>query len=178
MSWLRRTQWIKKQEAAAGQRQPLLGRKAAAVLSIALVAAVLAPLRENWHKQPQDNFPFSYYPMFTAKRSATYKVVYLVGVDAQGQERNLTYQLAGVGGFNQIRRQIDKTVRQGRAGALCKTVAAELTRRGTDRRVVPDEVKIIHVVSGHFRFEDYFSGRKAPATAEIQASCPVVGGEI
>lgn len=177
MSWLRRNQSFKVQKTAAAQRKPLLGRRAAAVLSIALVAAVLVPLRENWHQHPQDNFPFSYYPMFTQKRGPTYKVIYLVGVDAQGQQRNLTYLLAGVGGFNQVRRQIDKMVRQGKAGTLCRTAAAELGRRSAVRQAGQADVRLVKVVSGHFRFEDYFSGNKTPASAEIQASCPVVRGE-
>ncbi|NJM08485.1 hypothetical protein HC891_23350 [Candidatus Gracilibacteria bacterium] len=44
-------------------------RNLARGFSMVLVGAVLAPLIENWRAAPRDNFPLSYYPMFSARRS-------------------------------------------------------------------------------------------------------------
>ena len=120
--------------AQATPRPPLLGRAGAVVVSVIFVFATLLPVKENWRERPKDSFPLSYYPMFTQKRGESYEVSYLVGVEADGEKRNLPYRLAGGGGFNQVRRQINKTISQDRADELARAVAGEAARRGAVRR--------------------------------------------
>ena len=67
----------------------------AASLSLALLSAVLAPIRRNWSARPRDGFPFSHYPMFSARRRATTTVHYLAGVTAGGERIRLPYRFAG-----------------------------------------------------------------------------------
>ena len=57
---------------------------------------------------------------------------YLVGLDARGGRRLLPYTLAGTGGLNQVRRQINRAVREGRAEALCRSVASAVAERNDE----------------------------------------------
>lgn len=139
------------------------------VASLALLSAVLAPVREHWRARPHDSFPFSCYPMFTAKRSAFATVTHLVGVDHQGRTRMLPHGLLGPGGLNQVRRQLHRAVREDRAELTCRTIASRLAG-DEDQRY--DEVVEVLVVTGTYRFDDYFNGNPVPHRLRVHASCP------
>jgi hypothetical protein len=141
-------------------------RNLARGFSLLLVGAVLAPLIENWRKQPHDDFPLSYYPMFSARRSKRINVYYLVGIDADGKQVRLPYRLAGAGGFNQVRRQINRMARNGSGEVLCEQVARRLAKRSEQPFGTMSEVQL---VVGTFRLNDYFAGEKAPAREKILA---------
>jgi hypothetical protein len=141
----------------------------AMIASAALLAAVLAPMREHWQGRPSDSFPFSCYPMFTAKRSATGTVTHLVGVDGQGRTRVLPHGLLGPGGLNQVRRQLRRAVRKGRAEVTCRLVADRVAA-AKGRRY--DDVVEVRVVTGTYRFDDYFSGTTRPHLFRVHASRP------
>ena len=142
----------------------------AGLFSVLLIAGVLSPLLEYQENNPDDNFPFSYYPMFTSTRGESYRITYLAGTDAAGARHPVSYQLAGAGGFNQVRRQIRDATNDGRADVLCADVAEEVLEE--DDAPYTDLVEV-HVVSGRFRFDDYFAGDKAPYEEEVHATCPV-----
>jgi hypothetical protein len=127
----------------------------AASLSLALLSAVLAPIRHNWSARPRDGFPFSHYPMFSARRRATTTVHYLAGVTAE--RIRLPYRFAGTGGLNQVRRQINRLVAEGRVDVLCARVAAELARRHSGGGRYADVVAV-DVMRGRFRLDDCFVG--------------------
>lgn len=129
----------------------------AASLSLALLSAVLAPIRHNWSARPRDGFPFSHYPMFSARRRATTTVHYLAGVTAGGERIRLPYRFAGTGGLNQVRRQINRLVAEGRVDVLCARVAAELARRHSGGGRYADVVAV-DVMRGRFRLDDCFVG--------------------
>ncbi|MDQ3772776.1 MAG: hypothetical protein M3343_11910 [Actinomycetota bacterium] len=137
-----------------------------------MVTCVLAPLRHNWGKRPVDGFPLSYYPMFSAKREATAKVTYLVGLDGRGDRIKIPYKCAGSGGLNQVRRQIRRAVRRGHSEELCARVAREVRRRNSFKEVVT-----VQVVTGTYHLDDYFSGRnRQPLKEKLHASVPVEPG--
>jgi hypothetical protein len=46
--------------------------------SVAMIGAVLLPLRENLRHRPKDNFPLSYYPMFSDRRKPIETFYYVV----------------------------------------------------------------------------------------------------
>ena len=73
-----------------------------------MVAAVFSPVAENWRDHPSDGFPLSYYPMFSRQRGEVYRQTHLVGVDAENNRILIPYRFAGAGGFNQVRRQINR----------------------------------------------------------------------
>lgn len=159
---------------SGGARRPAAGRTFAAGFSLLLVGATLSPVAEHRREKPKDDFPLSYYPMFTERRGETEKVVYLKGVDARGNGRPIPYKYAGAGGLNQVRRQIRRVVRRGGAEELCRTVAAEVARR--DKASLADVVEV-QVVTGEYHLADYFMGKsKTPVSEVVHDSARVERG--
>jgi hypothetical protein len=159
--------------ASRPSRPTLLGKALAGLFSLLLIGGTLAPIAENWRDRPRDSFPFSYYPMFSQKRDGTYRVNYMVGLDAQGNRHLISYKLAGEGGFNQTRRQINKRVRKGQAARLCRSVAARVARADQPPYT---EIVTVNVVTGSYRFADYFAGNKTPLSEHVRAACPTAPG--
>jgi hypothetical protein len=146
----------------------------AGVFSVLMIGATLSPVVENWREDPKDNFPLSYYPMFSAKRSENYQVNYIVGLDTQGNRHLISHKFAGSGGFNQTRRQINKVVREKQADELCRSIAAKVARQEKSPYA---EIVTVQIVTGTYRFADYFAGNKTPLSERVRASCPVPRGE-
>ncbi len=159
---------------SAPPRRERLGKGLATAFSILLMGAVAWPVVQNWQDKPKDNFPLSYYPMFAKKRSKEKRETYLLGLDPDGKRHSISYKYAGVGGLNQVRRQIRRTVKRGGAEQLCQKVASNIVRKGKKRLA---DVVTVQIVSGTYSLDDYFSGDKAPITEEVSASCPVQRGE-
>jgi predicted DCC family thiol-disulfide oxidoreductase YuxK len=154
-------------------RSPL-AKAMAGALGALLLAATLAPVAQNWRPTPKDNFPFSYYPMFAAKRSETYSVNYIVGLDAQGQRHQIPHDFAGDGGFNQTRRQLGKLIRTDQATTLCQTIAAAIAQQPGPPF---SDIATVRLVTGTFRFADYFGANKTPLEERAHASCVVARGQ-
>jgi hypothetical protein len=150
-----------------------LSKGAAAGATLLAVGAVLLPVAENWKRRPKDSFPLSYYPMFSMRRQRTVRLSCLVGVDGRGERRLLHYSLAGTGGFNQVRRQINHLIREGAAEKLCEVVAAKVARKRSRRYA---GILTVMVVTGEFRLQDYYAGRREPLAEEVHASRPVDRG--
>lgn len=139
---------------------------------LGLIVVVGSPIRQN-RRPPQrrvDGFPLSYYPMFSEKRSRTGTVNHLIGIDADGAEHVLSHRLAGAGGLNQVRRQITRRVREGRAGQLARTVAHNVARS-----VDPSAQRIerVRVVTSRHRYDDFFAGDRSPRSRRVHAEAPV-----
>jgi predicted DCC family thiol-disulfide oxidoreductase YuxK len=163
-----------KEQTLDRSKRVYLQKAFAALSGCLLMGAVLMPIAQNWHPIPKDNFPLSYYPMFSEKRGVTYVVNYLVGVDGQGNRLLIPHQFAGKGGFNQTRRQINRLEREGKAGVLCRAVAGKVARKPVSPY---SGIVTIRVVTGRFRFADYFAGKKDPLNERVRASCQVVREE-
>jgi hypothetical protein len=142
----------------------------AGALSAALIAGVLWPLRQNWCGTPRDSYPFSYFPMFSAKRKKRVRVRYLVGLDADGRRRLIPYTFFASGGLNMVRRQLRRLVIAGRADEVGRIVAKRLA-------TCKDEdlagIVTVSVVTGEYRLSDYFTGVKEPLSEWVHASCEV-----
>ena len=149
-------------------------RRLAGVMSIVIMGAALYPIVQNFRDERQDSFPLSYYPMFSRKRSEVRRVRYLIGYDAEGNRHTIHYRYAGVGGMNQVRRQIRKRVRNGQADVLCAAVAKRVSRL---RKPPLSKVVTVQVITGDYRMDDFFRGNKTPLKEKIEASCPVVRSE-
>lgn len=143
---------------------------AAAILSVTMIVAVLVPIGENWRRSPRDNFPLSYYPMFSLERGQTSRVTYVMGFDAQRNRIPIPYTLIGAGGMNQVRRQLTKTVRQGEADKFCRSVQSKVAARKTGpiARVVS-----LDVTTGTYNLTGFFSGNRAPESEQVHATCQV-----
>jgi hypothetical protein len=149
------------------------GKGFAGALSLAMVGAVLWPVLENWKEEPKDGFPLSYYPMFSLKRPKKADFTYLVGLDADGGRHLLPHRYAGTGGLNQVRRQINRLAREGKAEGLCQRVAERLAgeKDGPFASMVT-----VQVVTGRYRLAQYFDGKKEPTRERVHASRPVERG--
>jgi len=145
-------------------------KRLAGVLTLLTVAALLRPLAEHRRAVPKDSFPLSHYPMFSVKRRMRARFTYLVGIDRRGERRLLPYRCAGGGGLNQVRRQINRAVREGWVADLCAAVAASplLRREGALADIVE-----VRVVTGEYRLADYFAGSKEPLAEVVHAAWPV-----
>ncbi|GAB4497027.1 MAG: hypothetical protein OHK0019_29830 [Saprospiraceae bacterium] len=135
-------------------------KSAAVVASLILLSAILWPIRENWQKEPKDAFPLSYFPMFSLKRDTTCRVNYFVGFDNRGNRVVIPYRFVGSGGFNQVRRQINKKVRQGKGDALAQKVSKRLSKTS----MAPyTELKRVALCTGTYDLDCYFlKGQKTP----------------
>ena len=139
-------------------------------ISVLTLGAVLWPIMRNWQESSEDDFPLSHYPMFSAKRPEKVRVTHLIGLDRDGERYLVPYKYAGGGGMNQVRRQINRIVREGKVDALCQTIAAKISLEEEERFT---EVTTVQVVTGKYRLADYFGGDKAPISENVRASCLV-----
>jgi hypothetical protein len=57
---------------------------------------------------------------------------------------------------------------------LCRAVADKVAQKVSSPY---SGIVTIQVVTGRFRFADYFAGKKAPLNERVRASCQVVRGE-
>lgn len=124
----------------------------AAALAIggALLTIVAAPVLQHRRARPVDGFPLSHFPMFSARRGSTGRVVHVVVDDAEGSHP-VHFRKLGTGGFNQVRRQISRRARTPEgAAALAQDV---LERLGAQR---------VRVVRSTFVYERFFAGDRTP----------------
>ncbi|NJL74529.1 MAG: hypothetical protein HC892_05290 [Saprospiraceae bacterium] len=137
----------------------------ALVFSMILIIILASPIKENWKAKPKDNFPLSYYPMFSKKRDTSYTLNYLVGFDANNKRHCIPYYMVSSGGMNQVRRQINKKCKEGESDKLAKKVA----RRIANSEKAPfDKLEKVVVMEGTYHLEDYFlADRKAPLKEKI-----------
>ncbi len=146
------------------------GKLLPALFSAVLSGAVVWPILQNWRETPKDSFPFSYYPMFSAKRGKLTRVTYLAGLDAAGAGHPLPYTLAGTGGLNQVRRQVNRAVREGREAELSETVARNVAR---SREESLADVEVVRIIKGSYRLSDYFAGHRRAFSERVVAEAKV-----
>lgn len=158
-------------DGASPGNAPPLGRWLASATSLLTLGAVLWPIIQNWRRTPIDGFPFSYYPMFTAKRSERARVTFLVGIETDGKRHPLHHRYVGAGGQNQVRRQIYRMVKENRADEVCDRVVAKLARENPRlyRRLAT-----VQAVTCIYRLNDYFGGgSREPLRERVHASVVV-----
>lgn len=144
----------------------------ASLLSFVFLAAVLTPIVENWRDAPRDDFPLSYYPMFTFEKTDRQRVTYLVVYDSARNRFLLPYWYAGLGGMNQVRRQVNKLVDRGQASRLCRNVASRVARSPE----LSSDLRAVEVVTGVFQMTQFFAGNRVPVSETVRAQCPVQRG--
>lgn len=150
------------------EQKPSGSRRLPGVLIVCTLAVLLSPVAENWKRKPVDSFPLSYYPMFSAKRAATYSAQTIYGVDGSGKRTVLPYRLAGTGGFNAVRRQLRVHVKEKRAAELCRGVAARLSR--SSRRELAG-IREIRIATQTHNVDAFFAGERTPLSEKVHAVC-------
>ena len=146
------------------------GRAIATVVSLLVIAVVYWPIHQNWSDSPVDDFPLSYYPMFTSQRSNTITLYHAVGRTEDGDTVDLPGKLAGAGGMNTVRRQMRKMCRDGRADEL----AARVAERLADSRLANQhKIMAVEVVKSRYALESCIAESDDPVSREVLATHPV-----
>lgn len=138
--------------------------------SLVMILVVLSPIVQNWRPDPADDFPLSYYPMFSYERSGIRRLSYLIGLDAQGNRVPIPYTFAGSGGMNQVRRQIDKIVSRNEAAQLCQAVGSRVAQRRSGPLA---GIESVQVVTGSYDLGQYYTDNTRPLSERVRASCQV-----
>ena len=146
------------------------GKRRAALVSLLMIGAVVWPVQENWRDKPRDDFPLSYYPMFSNKRDPVETFWYVVARDAQGKRHYVPYRTMGDGGGNQTRRQIRKLMNDGRGNDLAKAVAKRLAKR---EQPPWSEIMSVTACKGKYDVDAFFDGKKEPISEEIKGFAQV-----
>jgi hypothetical protein len=145
-------------------------RARAALTSAVLLGMVLYPILQNWRRRPRDSFPFSYYPMFSARRGDTAEVTYAQGATSSGAHAPLHFKYIGAGGLNQVRRQLRRLVRDGGAEETCLRVAQRVaSARDSQLRDIVE----VRVVTGDFVLDDFSGGLLTCVSETVHAAHPV-----
>lgn len=143
----------------------ITSKTAAILFSLIISGSVLYPLKENFTNLPKDNFPLSYYPMFSAKRKPTQTLNYLIGYDSQYNRYTIPYRFVSSGGFNQVRRQINKKVRNDDFDKIVVKLASRLRR---SKEPPFNKLVSVQLIRGTYHLDTYYlSGNKAPASEKI-----------
>ena len=154
---------------------PSRGKPLALIFCFGMIGAVLWPIQQNWRRPPTDNFPLSYYPMFSDRRKPVETFYYVVGLDSEGKRYFIKNTIIGDGGENSVRRQVRKIINAGRAPELAQTVAARLAKKNGRRW---GSIVSVAVCKGKYSVDDWFHGRKHPVSEQVVGSAEVSRTEI
>lgn len=126
-------------------------RGTATLLATVMLGAMLYPLRQHFRsaEKKADGFPLSYYPMFSARRRQYANINYVVGVMSDGSRSYLPHRLLGTGGLNQVRRQLNRVVREERAEDFADLLAARASRE-----IGLEDVVRVEIVKGEFDLDN------------------------
>ena len=158
-----------------------------------LAAVLVSPVRHyvgpmstvNVQKMEQDSFPLSTFPMFSEDRRGRVIVPHVIGLSEDGERILPHYSHYGAGGLNQVRKQIARDVRSGRAVPVAQRFADSLaqppkaggsTEIETMRRIEREaRIVRVEVVRSRFVFDEYFAGQRIPRSETIHARSAVGG---
>ena len=138
----------------------------AAVVSLALVGAVLAPVLRT---PDADSFPLSTYPMFASRRPAQQTFVYAIGATATGARRVLDTAHVGTGEVLQAIQVFERTYAGGarELTALCNSIAA---RVAVDADLA--DIITIRIVTGTHDAVEYLARGQVGQERDV-VRCPV-----
>lgn len=142
----------------------------AALVSLVAIVVVSSPVLENLEETPFDDCPLSYYPMFSKRRSETKRLPYFIGIDKTGDRISIPIEFAGSGGFHQVRKQLNRYVRENKSNQICQFVAERISRTTVEPY---SQIETVTLVVGRYHFATYFSGDKRPLEEQVLAACPV-----
>lgn len=171
--------------APTATHRDLWGLAAGAVLA----AVLLSPVRHYFNgkdKVEEDSFPLSTYPMFSDDRKDRARIPHVAGFTADGERMVPHYSHFGAGGLNQVRKQVTRMVRQGRAVEVAQRYADALAAQrersaprgegpGAVRRRREAGIVRVEVVRSRYFFDTYYAGNTTPQVETVHA-CADVGG--
>lgn len=164
----------------------------ALVAGTALAAVLLSPVRHYFNgrdKVEEDSFPLSTYPMFSDHRKDRARIPHVAGFTAEGERIVPHYSHFGAGGLNQVRKQVTRMVRQGRAAEVAQRYADALAARrerpvprgggpGAVRRRREAGIVRVEVVRSRYFFDTYYAGNTTPQVETVHARADVGGTAV
>lgn len=141
------------------------------VFGALLVLTLLSPARAHFISGVEDDFPLSYYPMFTNRRGETTQVEHLTGRLADGTEVMLPGRCFGPGGMNTVRKQLRRSAREGRSDAVLRNVRERLP--GCVQ--MEGELDQVAFVSSVYPLEEATRPQPAPIQRKTLAVLPLEG---
>jgi hypothetical protein len=142
-----------------------MGRRAAALASLAIAGAVAVPVvRGPGH----DSFPLSTFPMFARDRGRTSVLDTAVAADGGGRELTLRPEL--IGGTHEpvhAAATVSEAVVAGTADRLCAEVAGRVARAG------PADATSVMIVTFSYDAAAWFAGDHVPQARLVRAACDV-----
>lgn len=158
----------------------------------AFAAVLLSPVRHYVNgrdKNEEDSFPLSTYPMFSDHRKDRTRIPHVAGFTADGERVVPHYGHFGAGGLNQVRKQVTRMVRQGRAVEVAQRYADALAgqrRRpgprgqgpGAARRRREAAIVRVEVVRSRYVFDTYYAGHTSPQVETVHARADVGGTAV
>jgi hypothetical protein len=103
--------------------------------------------------------------MFSKRRRKNTKIIYVACVHFDGTRHPLSHQDLGSGGFNQVRHQLNRLVKQDRAQAYATALAA----RRTEKKGCQGAVRV-EIVRGTFNLDACMLNRRVHGTETILAN--------
>jgi hypothetical protein len=158
----------------------------------ALTAVLLSPVRHYFNgkdKVEEDSFPLSTYPMFSDNRKDRTRIPHVAGFSAHGERIVPHYSHFGAGGLNQVRKQVTRMVRQGRAVEVAQRYADALAAQrvrpaprgggpGAVRRRREARIVRVEVVRSRYFFDTYYAGNTSPQVETVHARADVGGTAV
>ncbi len=126
-----------------------------AIICVLSLIVVASPVVENWKENPKDDFPLSYYPMFTKVRGEYTYVSHLYGVDQNNNYYLVPHTvIAKNSGFNSFRKTVSRIIKNGQAGNLCSMVSKKLS----SIEIEPySQIKFVRVVTSKINIEEFMN---------------------
>ena len=152
-------------------------KRRAALISVALCAVVLSPIRQGFAAKPVDDFPLSWFPMFARPRPEVESPVYAVAVEPSGARHKLSQSWWTSGGFNQGATQMIRAAAAGQAALdeMCARIAKKVQRKARPEHV---QVAEVHIYKGSYSREAYFrDNNRAPIRERRLARCALPAPE-
>jgi hypothetical protein len=141
-------------------------------LSMAVLAAVLSPLRLDPQDPRQDSFPLSTYPMFSYDRGRVASVTVALALGPDGYEAAIPPGFIATSETMQAMKTLAKSVRQGgeRARELCAAIAQRVAS-SPDPEFAP--ARSVAFVRVSYDSIDYLAGKRTPLSREVHEQCRV-----
>jgi hypothetical protein len=143
-------------------------RGRAFALAVLLLGAILYPVRQNWRPCKKDGFPLSYYPMFSHRRRQHTNIHYAVAVHADGSRQYVASEVLGIGGLNQVRRQLNRVVKRGEVAEFAQRLAERVAADPASAEVVR-----VEIVRGEFDLDVCLLNRRLEGTETILGAADV-----
>lgn len=149
-----------------------------ALFSVAVLLLVISPIVQNLRPKSQvrDNFPLSYYPMFSIKRENLHRQAHMVALEESGESILIHYRMLGSGGLNQNRRQLGRLMKEGRQEELIRFLDAVAERIVSSDKEKFQGYTAVAAVKSTYDLNAHFTRQsQQPVFVEIIKQIPIAG---